>query len=114
MVDSAQNFSLYQGDDGVFFEITVNDSTGSAIDITSATFEWAFVRTPQGAPLVTKTLGSGITLSDPTHGKLKVTFAAADTVTRSGDYFHELVMVLGGVTETVAVGTMTVNVSTLK
>lgn len=93
---------------------TVKDGAGTAIDITTATFRWGLSKlgkpktagepSPQGAALLTKTVGSGITLTAPTLGQLTVALDPADTASLKGSFYHELEMVLSGDTSTVAFG----------
>ena len=73
---------------------TVVDSTGAAVDITG----WAvtYVLVPVGSdanvvPMISKTVGSGITLTTPASGILTVTIADTDTDdTLGGTYYYEL------------------------
>ncbi len=93
---------------------TVKDSAGTVIDITTATFRWALSKlaksgtagepSPQGPAIVSKSIGSGITLTAPTLGELRVDLDPADTADLKGSFYHELEMVLAGVTSTVAFG----------
>ena len=93
---------------------TVKDGNGVVIDITTATFRWGLSKlgkpktagdpSPQVAPLLEKTISSGIVLTAPTLGQLRVTLDPADTADLKGEFYHELEMVLSGVTSTVAFG----------
>ncbi len=93
---------------------TIKDSGGSAIDVTLAVFRWALSKlaksdtagepSPQGPAILSKTNGSGITLTAPTLGQIRVDLDPADTASLKGSFYHELEMVLAGVTSTVAFG----------
>ncbi len=93
---------------------TVKDGAGVVIDITGGTFRWGLSKlgkpvtagepSPQGSPLLTKTVSSGITLTAPTLGELRVDLDPADTADLKGSFYHELEMVLAGVTSTIAFG----------
>lgn len=110
-----QNFSIFQADDNVLIEFIVMDAAGTKIDVSTASFEWAFSRSAKSAPLITKTTANDISLSDPVNGGIQINMHLADTQTlASGAFYHELVMTLGAKTETIASGTMTLLPSNLK
>jgi hypothetical protein len=110
-----QNFTIFQGDNNVLVEFAVLDDTGAPVDVSLASFRWAFGRSSRSAPLVQKSTSDSIALSDPQNGAIQITMHAADTETLSaGSFYHELVMGLGGKTETIAIGTMTLLTSALK
>ena len=107
-------FDIFSGDTKRL-NYTVKDVNGAVIDITTATFKWGLSKLPQdaaavgnvepqGDALLTKTLSSGITLTAPTLGQLRVDLDAADTTALKGEFYNELEMVLAGATSTVAFG----------
>ena len=103
-----QDFEMVSGDDKTV-RFTVTDQDGVAQDLTGASATWAFSRRARRAAIATKTVGSGITISDAANGIVDVTVARADTETIEGDFYHELEIVDGGGTKsTAAYGTMTV------
>ena len=114
MAATGQNFTIYQGDDNVPIQFTIVDDAGVVLDVSTAQFTWALAKKLRGVPLVTKTLADDVNLSDPTNGVIQIVFRAADTENIHGEYQHELVMVLDGETLTVAVGTVTIEYSTIK
>jgi len=108
------SFSMHSGDDRVL-EFTINNQTDAAPEnITGATMTFAISKpsagsstpAPAGAALVTKTVGAGIVLVTPASGRANVTLAPADTAALKGTYYYELQVVLGGVTSTVAFGSV--------
>ena len=108
-----QDFSMHSGDDRVL-EVSITDSANAALNITGATVTWALSRAvadkvePKGAAIVTKTVGSGITLTNPSGGVLQVAIAETDTDDLAGTYYHEMQLVLSGDTSTVMYGTVTI------
>ncbi len=112
---SVQNalVEMFSGDDKIL-RYTVTDGT-TAIDIAGAAFRWGLFKldpdattpTARGTVLTPpgeKTVGSGITITTPASGILEVALVPADTADIKGEFYHELEMVLGGETSTVAFG----------
>jgi len=103
-----QNFEWFSGDD-YLIEFTVTDEDGAAVDLTNASATWSMARRNTSSALLTKTLGSGINVTDAVNGVLQVSLDAADGASFEGDYYHELEVTLsGGAKRTVAYGTVTV------
>lgn len=85
-----QQLEFHSGND-VELNYTVTDQAGVAKDLTGAQAV-IFVIAPSAgkAGLVTKSLGSGITLTTPLQGKFRVTLVPADTEGLKGKpYYHE-------------------------
>lgn len=110
---------IHRGDDRQITGVIV-DSNGNTVDITGAALTYvitalddaATVTQPKGsAPtaLVTKTVGSGIVLTDAANGAIRIDLGPGDTSGRKApdDYYHELQIVLGGFTTTVMWGKFT-------
>jgi hypothetical protein len=112
------DFAMHSGDDRIL-QYTVVDEDDAVVDITGATFTFELskyddtkptgIGAPKGSPLFTKTVGSGITLITPASGRVDVALLPADTADLKGDHYHELEMVLSGVTSTVAFGKLTIH-----
>lgn len=109
-------FSMHSGDDRVL-EFTVNQQDDSGPeDISGAALTFVITKqsaavtspTPAGTPLVTKTIGSGITIVNAANGRADVVLGTADSAALKGTYYYELQMVLGGVTSTVAYGAVVI------
>lgn len=88
---------IFPGEDvTITFTVTGVDVTGWAMSFAVGT--------------VTKTVGSGVTLTDPTNGVLTVTLAAADTTTLgAGDKDFKLRRTDSGSNAVVAHGTLRVS-----
>ena len=105
---------IFSGDTKIL-RYTVKDGLGVVINITGGAFRWGLFKldpnesepTARGSALVPpgeKAVSSGITITDAVNGVLEVALVPADTATLKGDFYHELQMVLGGETSTVAFG----------
>jgi hypothetical protein len=107
-----RNISMYQEEYKVI-TVTITTSAGAVKDLTSATATWNVrQKLNDTANLISKTVGSGITLTDADGGVLTITIDTADTSAMSGKYFHELRVVdSDSHEEVVLVGTLTVNPS---
>ena len=75
----------------VIFELTLF-LDGNPLDLTSyATTDLTYYLGASGAaPLTTITMGSGITVVDPSQGQITITLSATQTDLNSGVYVHEL------------------------
>ena len=93
MTSEDQNFELYAGEEKEPFTITVRDGAGALVDLTGATITWIVKRTEDDAAgLITKAVGSGITLSNQTthKGEFTITLESEDTADLGGaSYYHE-------------------------
>jgi hypothetical protein len=88
MTTTAQNLALHSGDSKIL-EVTVTDGTGAAVDLTGATIAWQLAKSPGESALVSKTIGSGIAVTDAVGGIFEITLDAADTAALSGRHYHE-------------------------
>lgn len=78
-------------------QFTVTDETGAVVDITGATVNFTVKKDVDDAANVFQlTVGSGITLTDPTNGVMQVAGVPADTDGNDGQHIYELDMTLGG------------------
>lgn len=85
-----QNFEMFQGDDKDLV-ITVTDSAGAAVDLTGAAIAWQMARTARSAtPNVSKSVGSGIVITDAPGGICTISLDPTDTEGLTGDFYHEL------------------------
>lgn len=80
MTEINQDFTMYPGEDKI---ITI---TIPGVNLTGAqSIEWVLnLRTP-----LSKTVGSGIVVTDPTNGILQITLDSADTELVVGAFEHE-------------------------
>ena len=114
MALGTQNDVTLHSGDTLILEVTVNDPTGSPVDLSSTTFAWALSKksasavAPRGAALMTKALASGITLVDAATGRVDIALDPADTESLAGTYYHELQMTDTGVVSTVLFGSVTI------
>ena len=110
MTTTAQNFTMWSGDDKTI-TVTVVDGDGTAQDITAATISYKLQPAVDDATgAITKTVGSGVTITNAAGGIFTVDIAAANTASFAGIYYHECqVTSSGGVVSTVFVGNVTIN-----
>ncbi len=103
---------IHSGDDKRL-NYTIDDSAGTPIDITGATFRWALSKrkkgvvetAPRGSPIVEKsTAGGGVVITNGPLGQVRVSLVPADTAALKGEHYQELEMTLGGLVSTVAFG----------
>jgi hypothetical protein len=71
-------------------EVTVVDANGAAVNISGAsTIKWVAGKAKE-TPVIQKSLGSGVTITDGPAGEFSVTLVAADTKDVAADeYPHE-------------------------
>ena|SRR5205814_1643415 len=95
MATVVQNFTAadewYVGEDKTL-NIAVVDVAGAAVNITGWTLEWVLrLRPSNPTKLISKTIGSGITVTNAAGGLLTIQVARADSVNlHAGRYYHGL------------------------
>lgn len=94
---------VYFSGDALLLQVTVNDQAGSPLDLSTLPLSeatWVLAKKQGSTPLVTKTLGSGVTLVNPpgADGRLDVQINNVDTAALKGEYYHELQLTPGPLT----------------
>lgn len=113
MATKNQNAEMWANDRKTFV-FTCKDANGAAVDITAASaIAFGFSAVKDGPALVTKSLGSGVTIVNGPAGTFSVTLEPADTNGRSGRFFLATKVTLAGSGEVVAEGELLVNVHCL-
>ncbi len=84
-------YNLFIGEDRTL-RFTVVDANDAAVDITGYALEWVMRERPgSDMATLTKTTGSGITITDGPNGLCEVAIADANTLALDpGTYFHTL------------------------
>ncbi len=110
------SFDMHRGDARVI-TFTVVDDKDVVVDITTATLLWVFSKQdedasepqPKGVALLTKSIGSGITVTDAVNGEGEIALDSGDTValTAQLDYYQELQITLSGKPTTIMFGVIT-------
>ena len=101
-MNTLQNVTINQGSHKVV------TTTVTGLTLTGLVHTYVIAASATSAALVTKTVGSGLTISDATH--IVIAFAPSDTAALSGIYHHELRVTNGsGQTDLLFTGTITVN-----
>ena len=104
------SFEMHQGDTKRL-SVAVKDPDGNAVSLVGAqSIKWWVARKVTSTTrLLQKTVGTGITVTNAAGGLLTIAIDPADTVSVSGDYYHELEVIdSAGDIGTVLRGTMTV------
>lgn len=112
------SYEMHRGDDRqLTYTVVDQQDPAVAVDISTATFLWVLANQDQGVLipqplgdiLVTKSVGSGIVITDGPNGGVRVDLGSGDTATRlaPADYYHELQMTLGGLVTTLVYGIIT-------
>jgi hypothetical protein len=91
------SFTLFAGNARKLVVSVVNDDTGEPEDLTEVDLLWQASRGNaakfSSIPVLTKTIGTGITVIDAINGELEIMLDADDTENLSGTYYHELLLV---------------------
>lgn len=106
---TSQDFTMRSGDTKAL-TVTVTDGSSNAKDLSGAqAIVWQLACRKGATNQVSKTLGSGITNSDPTNGRFTISLSPSDTASLDGSYYHEAQVTDGaGNVETVMVGVATI------
>jgi hypothetical protein len=96
MTTTGQDITIYAGD-GAVPVFAIQDGSGAPVDLSNGpTIEWVLARDLAAIPVLTKTIGNGVTIlpdgtSPPTTGKsgrFSVTITGTDTAPLRGNYLH--------------------------
>jgi len=102
----ATDFQIYQGDSKTL-SVTVQDSDGDAVVITSATIKWQASKSKGKTADISKTTSAGISITDGPNGVFEITLAGSDTESLTGEFYHEAEVIFSDSTiSTVLVGRM--------
>lgn len=89
-----ENTSVFQGDDETI-KVTVKNEKQETVDISSAsTIEYKIAE--EGSSALSKSLGSGISITDGANGVFEINISSSDTSSISGKYDHEAEIDLNG------------------
>jgi hypothetical protein len=108
-----QDFGIYSGNSPTI-SITVYQSDGvTPLNLTGMTAQWRLCSLFDPTPIVTKTVGAGISILNAAAGTVAISLTTADTDNLGGQpYRHELEIIDGaGNRTTVTTGTVTVDQS---
>lgn len=107
----SQPLEMFRGDAaGWRFPVTLD---GAAVDVTGASVRFTAKRLPtdaDGSAVITRTVGSGVTLTDPTNGVITVVLDPDDTdaLEVPVTLLWDLQVTSGGLPRTVAHGTLAI------
>lgn len=104
-----QDFTMWAGNK-VTFQVTVTDEDGAAVNISGFAISWVLrMYALATEDLVVKTVGAGVTLTNPTQGVFTVALDSEDTIDLAGNYYHEAARTDAGSETTYLTGTVTIN-----
>ena len=92
MTYTGQNIEIYQGDTRTL-TVTVYDLDGKITSISGASIKWVVYKRSSGKIYVSKTVGSGITITDGANGLLEIALLRDNTLNLLGNYKHECELV---------------------
>lgn len=86
--------TIYQGENKTLvYKLT--DDVGDPVDLTLIDAEWRLASRTDETPIITKTVGAGITYTNAAGGILEVALSPEDTELLSGAYRRELRLTSG-------------------
>ena len=88
MTYTGQNIEIYQGDTRTL-TVTVYDLDGKITSISGASIKWVVYKRSSGTIYISKTVGSGITITDGANGLFEIALPRDDTLNLLGRYNHE-------------------------
>lgn len=102
-------FELHAGDSRTL-EVTVTDEDSNVVvDITDCDVFWVVSRVLGSASLLTKQVGTGITVVDAPAGRFDIQLDSDDTQELQGSYYHESRMIDDtGAISTILSGSLTI------
>lgn len=102
-------YAIYQGDTANLDFLVLNNA-GDPQDLSAATVRWAMSDPEElDTPILEKTGGDGVAITDPTGGRCTVTIPAGELAT-PGTFIHELEITIGGATYTYGQGPLIVSI----
>ncbi len=84
-----QNFEMHSGDT-VVIVVTVLTGKDQVVPITGATAIFIVAKSENGSAIFSKSVGSGIVLTDPVQGVMTITLNSGDTEALVGVHYMEL------------------------
>jgi hypothetical protein len=93
MPKTGQNIEIEQ-EDSKIIQVTVYDQSNSILDLSGYTVLWKVFKNKDSI-MLTKTIGNGITLTNPTEGVFEILVSSIDTQNLLGKYFHSCKIIDG-------------------
>jgi hypothetical protein len=104
------DFTMTAGDDKSITVYVTDQTTGAAVDITSATIAWKATKSLRTTAVISKTTSAGITITSGSGGIFTIALTPSNTSSLTpGDYRHEAQITFSGsgLVATVLKGIMT-------
>lgn len=74
-------------------KVTAKDEDGQLLPLTGLTISYVISKKVGAEALTTKTIGSGITVTDAPNGAFTIDLLKSDTSTKIGEHYHECQLV---------------------
>ena len=113
MAERNQDFDLFYGEiHTLVIDVSDKNSEGAALVLTGSTCTWLMLL--GSTTILTKTVGSGITLSTTKVGRMSIALSAANCSQTAGTYTHEARVTLAdGTIATIFLGSITIHPSAI-
>ena len=89
MTNMLSEIEVFSGDTLVLAVTTKNDRTGNTWSLIDSDISWVLARSASDTPILTKEIGSGITVTDAQYGEFEVKVDPVDTEALDGRFVHE-------------------------
>jgi hypothetical protein len=90
---ASQDFYIYVGDTRSLV-ITVQDNSGSPVNLTGATIKWVLVKDDQAVLFKDNQSNGGVSITNAANGQCTLSIQAKDTISLTpGAYIHEARMI---------------------
>ena len=97
--------SFFAGDT-ITIRFSAVDALGSALNLENMTIEWALSKPSKTVELISKTVGSGITITDADGGLFEIRLMPTETQSLDGEYYQEVQISEGGIISTIYAGSV--------
>lgn len=91
MAASADIEQYFSGNDVRLLFTAIDEDTQLPLNLSGAqALEWKLAKKATSSALIEKSLGNGVTITDPSGGLFEVAIDAEDTEALKGDHYHEV------------------------
>lgn len=98
---------MYSGDSLVLKFTAYEADKVTRLNLAAVDLIWQISKNVKSQPLLAKSTGNGIVVTDPTNGLFEVYVSHTETKLWLGDYYHEVKIVSGGLVSTIYSGDIT-------
>lgn len=98
---------MYSGDSVVLKFTAFEADKVTRLNLAAVDLIWQISKNVKSLPLIAKSTGNGIVVTDPANGNFEVYVSHTETVALLGDYYHEVKIISGGLVSTIYSGDIT-------